>query len=76
MSDEYSVAFSLDGHMTVLADSTEEAERDAIDLLQNIDDISAASFIAEGCTIRVESRTTYDANEAIDAHVQCVEFPS
>lgn len=74
MSDEYQITFSLDGNMSVLADSAEAAVREAIDVLQCLDNIDAEGFNVEGCTVRVTARVTDDAHEAIDGRPHCIEF--
>jgi hypothetical protein len=76
MSDEYQIIFAVDGNMSVLANSPEDAEAAAVDVLQCLDSMDAEYFQVEGCTIRITARVTDDAHEKIEGRLQCIEFPS
>lgn len=76
--DDYSVNFTVDGTMTVIADSPEDAERQAVDILESLDIMDAEDSAVDGCTVRVSMRfDTSESNptcEKLDRASKVVDF--
>lgn len=81
MSDQYSVVFSAEGSVLVLADSPEDAEKQAIEAIETASIWGTESSDIDGCTVRVSMRFVYDEEtgepdkcEGVDRAPKVVEF--
>jgi hypothetical protein len=72
MGDFYKLTFSVEGSMTVEADSQEEAEHCALDILQWLSDGDAEDFTPMSAVIRM--RSVDRGHEDIEGDPICVEF--
>lgn len=75
---DYSVNFTVDGSMVIRAESADEAEREAIDILEGLPIMEAADNNIDGCTVRVSMEFTEDDDDSqcigLERNPKCVEF--
>lgn len=61
--NDYNVTFSCDGSMTITANDAEEAERVAVDALEDLQAYGCDSLGVEACSVRVALEFTYTADD-------------
>lgn len=71
---EYTVTFTAEGTLAVLADSVKDAQQQAIDAIECLDMSDAETYEVESCYIRVTGRFTDECFEPVKGSGRSMDF--